>query len=492
MSRWWEPPIQGSTDVGNHAELKRHDEELKNLKKKWESIVARSLASATPPTTTSMPRPPTAAENSRRIFSRSSTLTSSPSALSSPSSPRSAVDVGLVSSPFDGPSLDANLGPTPDIEIGESVQAAKAWMGGVFGKVLEAVGGLDDAQGGAGRLIPLEEEDEPEEGAPERSSPHKTSPASPSASHRISSSASASSVDEWRAHRTSTTSVASTSTSSASSFGFGGMVRPPSDSGASEATIQAAGTPSAVEAAAEKQLPARPRTTPLSEGGHNRRRSTFDMLGSAAGSLGKRWGAISSSETFKSGRAAALNAVDTFERRLTETLGPLDAPTSPDPSASPVLASSPEIAKEPFVSNGSSSLPSGAGVFSSWKSAAPASAAAKERAGEQPREAKPKEADWDWSAFLEGPTEPVPSSKPTSGGYRRPSLTPKASSSSNNLFDDVVPTTASLGTPLSPSSPAPYKSRRTLSSSASPQQRTTSLQASVGAPVIKEEDEWGW
>ena len=433
-----------------------------------------------------MPRPPTAAENSRRIFSRSSTVAYSPSLSSTPASPRSTVDVGLVSSPFDGPSLDTHFGPTPDIEIGESVQAAKAWMGGVLGKVLEAVGGMDDAQGGVGgRLVPLEEEEEPEEGAPDPSSSPRKAPNSPSTSHRASSSASASSVDEWRAHRASTTSAASTSTSSASSFGFGGMVRPPSDSGASAVTIQAVVAPPPVGAVSEKSLPPRPRVNAPSEGGHNRRRSTFDMLGSAAGSLGKRWGAISSSETFKSGRAAALNAVDTFERRLTETLGPLDGPGSPDPSSSP---SSPEIAKEAPVLNGSATLPSGAGVFSSWKSAAPASAAAKERAGEQPKVAKSKEAEWDWSAFLEGPTEVAPT-KSNAGGYRRPSLTPKASTSPN-LFDDVVPTTA-LGPPLSPSSPAPYKSRRTLPSVPSPQQRTISPRASI-ASAIKEEDGWGW
>lgn len=449
-----------------NTELKRHEAELKHLKSKWESIVAKSLASASPPTTTSLPRPSVAAEAKRLARDATAALQPLPGTSSASSSPRPApthtLDLSLLSSTFDHPgSFDAegpHAGQEIDLEIGESVQAAKAWVGGVFGKLIDSVSGIDDQlppiQGAIideGHLDVLREEEEPDE---------STTPASPEQKTRspegLSSAASASSTEDNR--RDSRASTISTASADSSSSFFGSLAaasthangRPRSNSGGSGGTIVVPTSTSSTSLAGgsstssnsqsslfslamglvespsmpspeppSKDSP-RPRTRPAAaEGGHARRRSTFDVLGAAAGggwkSLSGRWAAVQDSETFKGTKRATLGFVDQFERTLTETLGPLDPPgTPPLRSREAMVQASPLLATSPDLTFAGATPPKALRPAASWTKAAPLSSA-KRASSLSPeigrRDASPESAsngappgtsEWDWSAFLDG------------------------------------------------------------------------------------------
>ncbi|KAM0751639.1 hypothetical protein T439DRAFT_379745 [Meredithblackwellia eburnea MCA 4105] len=459
-------------------ELKRNEDELAHLKRKWEAIVAKSLASSSPPTTTSLPRPAIAAEASKRARSLAPTIAGGPggaaaallakSTLTAPQSPSPAsahplppvpndnrsgsatpnakpqpthtLDLSLLSSTFDPASYEADnqnaLEPNPkhqdiDQEINESVQAAKAWVGGLLGKVIDHVAGIEEQlppiQAPHPSLDVLKEEDEEEEeDSRSRSKQRRSSSPQPKSSPEgDSSAASASSVEETSANRrdSRTSTVSSTSADSSSSFfaSLTGAGRPRSNSGASGGTVvqlqremeeqerspnnperaqaerstisptssifsslsssigggtrppppvdkddllssstnstlsNASSTNSAISSTSSNTT-SRPPSSSSNQSaanGHNRRRSTFDMLGAAAGgswrSLSGRWAAIQENETFKGTKRATINLVDSFERTLTETLGPLDIPGDPPLRtretmllASPLLAASPD------------------------------------------------------------------------------------------------------------------------------------------------------
>lgn len=206
--------------------------------------------------------------------------------------------------------------------VGESVQAAKAWMGGVFGKVLEAVGNLEGSTEGlnlGGKLNSLREEDEDEDddGAGQKGGV-------PSSSSKDSISTRPDQF--WKGNRDSVD-----SSGSISLFATGGgegststTLSPSSsrsDLASHRLSSQSGFSPSPSSSNTfNKTLPAPPPST-TSGGAHNRRRSTFE---GAWKGLSKRWETVattvSTSETFKVAKSVAINGVDSFERRLTDVL----------------------------------------------------------------------------------------------------------------------------------------------------------------------------
>ncbi|KAK4705452.1 hypothetical protein P7C70_g741, partial [Phenoliferia sp. Uapishka_3] len=513
-------------------ELKRHEEELKNLKKKWEAIVAKSLASSTPPTTTSLPRPSVAADAKR--FSRNSSPSVSPhlsssskmGSVSSRPAPTHTLDLSLLSSTFDSNSYESDQSMTTgqdiDIEIGESVQAAKAWVGGVFGKLIDSVSGIEEQLQPSTtivdekdhRLDVLQEEDEDaEEGQTPK---FKSSP------EGHSSAASASSTEASRRDST----ISTMSTDSSSSF-FGSLAtpngRPRSSSsvsggtGASSSSSSTLAGPTATrsspsifslsmgfaslpsgepvssipdrkEALSTSHAPPTRQRPAFEDGGHARRRSTFDVLGAAAGggwkSLSGKWAAVQETETFKGTKRATLGFVDQFEKTLSETLGPLDPPTTPPPrnreqllSTSPLLEPTTQFTSPVGTTQPSPSTTSTkASKSTSWNKAAPLSSAKRASSSatsttpdEQPRTPGQQghgTGEWDWGAFLDG-VAPTPAAgatpSPHVGGYRRPSMTvsptkprsptkPSTKTSLSILDEDSSPPNLSpVLHPLSPS-----------------------------------------
>lgn len=299
------------------------------------------------------------------------------------------------------------------------MQAAKAWMGGVLGKVFEAVGGIDGipeetSSHNSSRLLGgLEEVSEEREGAIVAAASGLPKSALTASVPSISSNE----VD-WARSRTRIESAVSSDSASPSSGQF------PSDRNfaASESTREGPPMPTpnlglrdphtvgAVSPSPSQNSPSnlstRPPPSRAGSGGdaasHNRRRSTFDILGSAAGgswnTLNKKWAAASTSEIYKSSRAAALNAVDSFERRLTETLGPLEGSphTNRTPPGTPVnLANAP-------IHNSPANV-----AKDQWNTSAPQSSARRESvkaAGSPKQKPDTSSPDWDWTAFL-GDTE---------------------------------------------------------------------------------------
>lgn len=266
------------------VELKRHDADLTILKKKWESIVvAKALASA--PVNSSR----SSLESKRPYvrYSLSSAPYISPEITNKPLPPDSP-DLSRHSSSFD-PLVDYDAVSAAEIELGESVQAAKKWVGGVFSNILGIPEAERDRDYGDVSKVVLgalteEEEEEPEE-------THK----------RGESLASASSVEDRRISRASTSSSISAAHSSLG-FGAEATVAPleASNSGSSIFNLYA----SEEEAAGAREVRTFSEKFPVRkvEGGHARRRSTFDMLSSASvggfTSLSKRWTGLTESETY--------------------------------------------------------------------------------------------------------------------------------------------------------------------------------------------------
>ncbi|BGP51088.1 hypothetical protein JCM10450v2_007017 [Rhodotorula kratochvilovae] len=424
-------------------ELKRHESELALLKKKWESIVARSLQQQHVQAHSPNPSHP-------RNASISTVSTASPN--TSPT-PRSAptlhsthsLDLSLLSSTFDGSELDGGSTESP-IEIPESVKAAGNWIGGALGRVLEAAVGMppptsDEPELPVNGLGIVQEEDEEEEqdGERERRRESKASSVETDVASTVSGLAGT--------HSTAPSSVASEDTVSPQQPGeFDRSARPaspiklpplrpkptPPRSSSPHASRQRLFTPPAHGAST---------STPPSAGSHlshSRSRSTaLDALSGGWSSLNRKWTQLSESETVQNTRRATLGLVDTFEQGLAQALGPLEPPPlEPLPPQSPTRRAHPP--RSSSMGQGLASVLSSFSKSPSLSSSARGAPAAPAVEGDRPAQAQPQPG-WDWSAFLsgssstEGLAEQGASSaadKRRSGGGRRTSV---ASSEGGNL-----------------------------------------------------------
>ncbi|GAA5995461.1 uncharacterized protein JCM10292_005189 [Rhodotorula paludigena] len=459
-------------------ELKRHEGELALLKKKWESIVARSLQQqhaqqSHSPNPSSHPRHP------------SISTVSSASPHTSPS-PRPAatlhathsLDLSLLSSTFDA--SDGDEGQiSPTVEIPESVKAAGTWLSGALGRVLESAVGMppptaeDEATASVmpnGLGIVQEEEEEDEQDADRV--------------RRRESKASSVETDTG-----SLVSGAATQTTAPSSVASEGTVSPEQVAGFQSAAAPASpvivspmrpkpSTPRSASPTATRQRlftpPPVAGSTPPSAGSsisHSRSRSTaLDALSGGWTSLGRRLTQIGDSETFRNSKRATLGLVETFEQGLATALGPLEPPPLeplPPPSPtrrpqrrsslaamtgpggeqqlprelpSPFLAAQPPTAaaadqQHPAPHKSPSRSPAplpgpvpGQGlssVFSTFtKSASLSASAPPSSAHESSRHAPPQQQQqqaggaWDWSAFLTGSASTEGLAEQAIGGER--------------------------------------------------------------------------
>ncbi|KAI5474329.1 hypothetical protein MNV49_003534 [Pseudohyphozyma bogoriensis] len=500
-------------------ELKRNEAELTHLKAKWSAIVAKSLTSATPPTTTSLPSPaslPPPMDRSLNLSSQSTTSntshTSAQSSLSAGSSSPvlsrspNTLDLSLLSSTFGADDLPDDI----DVEIGESVQAAKAWVGGVFGKVLGAVSGIEEQQRELEKekekeksrereslgVVREEEEESDKEGANRRDS-------------KVSVTSDGSSVGSLFSGMGMGLGFSGVSSAGRKSTDEPGFPRSSSEwSVSTSADHSAPPLASPPKSLSQSQGPPptrRPPTANNTPEGHSRRRSTFDLLSSTTtsgwASLGKKWNAVSESETFKGAKRSTLNLVDSFEKTLSDTLGPLDPPPvgadwdgRRDAVGSPEMAAA-ERVKERYAKGEIPSpfLAAGDPVSAqdgekTPKPGRPVSTSSSSSAGGK----KGGNDNWDWSAFLDGseplppppaPANGPPQTSPKIGGYRRPSLTPARTSSASTTSTARVP-------------PSPGKDGQEKRLSA--RRSSGSLKGGKGAEKVKEKveekenevDEW--
>ncbi|GAA5950597.1 hypothetical protein JCM3765_000545 [Sporobolomyces pararoseus] len=335
-------------------ELKRHESELALLKKKWESIVARSFQ-----------QQQQQHSSSRHGPSQSISTVSSASPNTSPT-PRSAslhpinststhsLDLSLLSNTFDasellssatdGESRHRSSGSDPQIEIPESVKAAGNWLGGALGRVLEAAVGMPapadapgevegkrrEREGGTGMLESLqevEEEEEGEEGLGDRRRESQASSIeteSTSGSTEKQSTAASSVQEDDGTHnalsqiKTSPLRRKPVQERSASPLSSSSARRlftspPPASSASSNNTFPPPASAS----------PASSTTSPS----HNRSRSSLASFSDSWSSLNKKWTNLTESETFKNSKRATLGLVNTFEEGLTAALGPLEPPS---------------------------------------------------------------------------------------------------------------------------------------------------------------------
>ncbi|SCV69622.1 BQ2448_2642 [Microbotryum intermedium] len=255
-------------------ELKRHEAELKSLKSKWESIVAKSLHSPTAPPSSVFPsRSPNVADPS---MSRG---------------PSHSLDIHLLASTFDptgdefasAPAL-SSVQSTMSVSsphVGESVQAAKAWVGGVFGRVLSTVDETLMNVVGA-------------------------HPPSSSSSSSISSLASTTSesgglkaLKEEDEDDSLASTIMSTSTKEL-------VIEEIQRSSTTSTHVEQGDVPSSASNA-------RPRTT-------------LDVLSSGWDNMSKRLSTVNIGDTIRSSQTAASGLVDSFEHSIASALGPLDLP----------------------------------------------------------------------------------------------------------------------------------------------------------------------
>ncbi|GAA6046659.1 hypothetical protein JCM3770_003101 [Rhodotorula araucariae] len=316
-------------------ELKRNELELALLKKKWESIVARSLqqqhVQANSP---NLSHP--------RNASISTVSSASPNTSPTPRSaatlhPTHSLDLSLLSSTFDGGSTES------PIEIPESVKAAGNWIGGALGRVLEAAVGmppptsdeLDLPVTGLG-IVQEEDEEEEREGEGERRRESKAS--------SVETDSTASGLAGTRS--TAPSSIASEETVSLHQLGESDRpARPtsplrlkpaPPRSSSPVTSRQRLFTPPSHESSGSTHHP---------PGGlsHSRSRSTaLDALSGGWSSLNRKWTQLSESDTVQNTRRATLGLVDTFEQGLAQALGPLEPPPlEPLPPPSPTRRAHP-------------------------------------------------------------------------------------------------------------------------------------------------------
>ncbi|GAA6010450.1 hypothetical protein JCM10207_001310 [Rhodosporidiobolus poonsookiae] len=446
-------------------ELKRHEGELAALKKKWESIVARSLQ-----------QQQQQASSHPRNLSISTVSSASPntsptprqSAVLHPAHTAHSLDLSLLSSTFDATDLDGSgVGPETPIEIPESVKAAGTWLGNQLGRVLDATVGLpspsEERPNALESLKEVEEEDE-EDGDEARSRRRESKGSSVETD-----ASSTASFPGASARSTAPSSVAgSEDTVSPLQPGASTFDTPAKPSSASVRRQQLFTPPPSASSAHSHHTPSAssssPFTPPSAGLTHSRSRSTaLSTLSGGWTSLNRKLSALSESETFKNSKRATLGLVDTFEQGLASALGPLEPPaldalavepvsptrrSRPHPQRrasdipSPFLAASgsPPAAPSASASAGiaDASLPGatlvpgqGLGsVFSSWaRSSAPASSGSSfapppSQQQQAPSQGQPQGQGWDWSAFLPGSAssegldaQAAPS--PVKGGERR-------------------------------------------------------------------------
>ncbi|GAA5939270.1 uncharacterized protein JCM15063_004472 [Sporobolomyces koalae] len=316
-------------------ELKRHESELALLKRKWESIIARSFERQQ--SSSASPAPRHAASQSISTVSTASPNTSPTprSAVLHPATAAHSLDLSLLSNTFDtserladSNGRSAGIGEPP-IEIPESVKAAGNWLGGALGRVLEAAVGMPppseppqehealegrrrEREGAVAPLESLREEDEEEEEEGQDGSDRKSA-------SRASSTAS----DRTR------TSGDKASTAPSSVVGDdnlrapqqdGGKFSPSSSSGRSFPTEAQASRTSFPPPASSSLAP--PSTSPS----HGRTLSSLASFSDGWSSINKRWTNLTESETFKNSKRATMGLVDTFEQGLAQALAPLEPP----------------------------------------------------------------------------------------------------------------------------------------------------------------------
>lgn len=292
------------------TELKKQESELKSLKAQWEGIVAKDLASARK----------TAAAAKRSTPVTSPALSRQTSAQGEPAVAAAALSLGVVDGlPNALVSVEEGAVPAqlPDIN------SAKRWMGGLVKSGMAGVSGilenlaapldqLPPPTAGSALGMVVEEEDEPQPGRPTE----PDSPASSSQGTDRRQSKDDDFFDETKTRSSSVSSIGSLDASSNSSdtlkhdIGLSplldGATTPASWSGSSTASSEANRTPtptqhqgSWLEAAEAEERRVMEEQREMK---HARRRSTFDVLGQTAsswsGSLGKRWGEVTGSETW--------------------------------------------------------------------------------------------------------------------------------------------------------------------------------------------------
>ncbi|GAA5968527.1 hypothetical protein JCM11641_007668 [Rhodosporidiobolus odoratus] len=320
-------------------ELKRHEGELTVLKKKWESIVARSLqqqhAQASHPRNLSM--------SSISSVSPHNSPTPRPTAVLHPAQASHSLDLSLLSSTFDPSDLENTDGIETPIELPESVKAAGTWLNNTLGRVLDAAVGFPSP--GDERLNALESLQEVDEENEEIAEDETRSSRRESQGSSVVTDLS-SPVAGTRS--TAPSSVASENTVSpqpATSFETPHKPTPlrakpmPPRSSSPLASRQRLFTPSQSASPSSTPPAANPHANALS---HSRSRSTaLDALSGGWSSFNKRWTALSESDMVKNSRKATLGLVDTFEQGLAQALGPLEPPRlEPLPPSSPTRRTS--------------------------------------------------------------------------------------------------------------------------------------------------------
>ena len=386
------------------------------LKKKWETIVAKSVASGSG---VSGPTPRALSPTNRFSLSLARSIpgrSQTPSDRSSNGSPAPihSMDMSLLASTFDPTAGEDYSNEGVDLNAG--LDSAKAWMGNLVGKIADVVTTLEDSFDGGqdpARLDVLAEEDE-EDG-----------PAGKPAGHRRGqgehhSMTSASSLDEKRVSRASSASIDSTS-----SFGFSAGLATPaprSESGQSDATTSPTLSRSSITGP-PLSASARSRASPTSTwsdsgtpGSHGRSRSVFDLASSVTASgwssFGKRLTAAANSDTFKNATARATTLVETFESGLVSALGPLEDHLPPIDGNPDTRAS---VSPNAGLGLGMSTGP-GMG-FAGWTRAGSGSP----ELGRDPEKTPRPEDSFGTEAQVQAQAAEAGGSSNKLGGYRRPS-----------------------------------------------------------------------
>ncbi|GAA5941454.1 hypothetical protein JCM1841_001057 [Sporobolomyces salmonicolor] len=428
-------------------ELKRHETELTLLKKKWESIVARSLQPHLGPSR----HAPSHSISTLSSASPNVSPTPRSSAILHPPHTTHSLDLSLLSSTFDASELLGDTArhesgaQTPPIEIPESLKAAGSWLGGALGRALEVAVGmpppLEESQrrerevGGLESLKEEEEEGDEEDRESKRRRESKgssveTDLSGTSVTGGKSTAPSSCTSDDTVSPHLPCAASADPQPTPIKPSPLRAKPSPPRSSSPLTSrrtdrlfTSPPPASPSASASASHPVLSSSP--SAASSPSHGRSRSSLDALSSGWSSLNKKWAHLTESETFKNSKRATMDLVDTFEQGLAQALGPLEPPSlrpvqervGPEraraevPSPFPVAASpssssglpAPQPSPSPSPANRNAPLPDVpiapvpgqmlSSVFASWsKGSQPAPAT---------QQAKAREAgqNWDWSAF---------------------------------------------------------------------------------------------
>ncbi|BGP19461.1 hypothetical protein JCM10213_006281 [Rhodosporidiobolus nylandii] len=459
-------------------ELKRHEGELALLKKKWESIVARSLQQQH--SQASLPHARNASISTSSSASPHTSPTPRSAAILHPAATAHSLDLSLLSSTFDPTDLDAAGLETPPIELPESVKAAGNWLGSTLGRVLDAAVGFPGDERANGLEILREEDEEAEEGAEEEQRGRRRE-------SKGSSVETEGGTDLYSpvagARSTAPSSVASEDTVASPQPTQGletphkpsplrAKPTPPRSASPSTTRRERLFTPTSPSAANALSQSVPPSAS--SGMSHSRSRSTaLDALSGGWSSLGKRWNALQESEVVRNSRKSAMGLVDTFEQGLAQALGPLEPPRlDPLPESnrraspgsarvgsadipSPFLAAagSPSAARHSeFPPAATTTLPgvvAGQGlasVFSSWSAASSPSTSSsqlKPSAPAAPTAPPAQPPSFDWSAFLpssssassdlDAQAQMEPESPTKSGERRRSSIVREVTAAKEKL-----------------------------------------------------------